>query len=144
MPVLHLPTPQWDDQWQGEIVATDDTHRYVWLWYGFNIRLLAVPHGDRYLGSDYGWCYRRDPDAVRAHVRAWNPDTEDEPPGWHKRPGAEVRRAPHRDPHDPRNGVRCEHGAYLGSTCHTGICHDMLHLQRHHGVHPAQDFRSTP
>jgi hypothetical protein len=31
------------------------------------------------------WCYPQDLDLVRAAVRAWDPDTQDEPEGWHKR-----------------------------------------------------------
>lgn len=46
MTVVHHPQPIWDEHWQGEELAADATDRYLWLWQGFNIRLIAVPHAD--------------------------------------------------------------------------------------------------
>lgn len=46
-----------------------------------------------------------------AAARLFDPRTQDEPLGWHKR-ACEVRRAPYRD-QDPRhNRPRCVHGTY--------------------------------
>lgn len=140
----HLNPPQNDPFWVGEVLLTDDTHRYLWVWYGFNLRLLAVSHAhpDSYT---HAWCYPRDPNALRTHVTAWDPDTRDEPTGWHKRaPTGTPRRAPRRDPDDPLNGVRCEHGAYLGSACHTTVCRDMLRLENLHHLPSAQPIRNRP
>jgi len=115
MPVRR-PAPAWDDHWQGELLATDDTHRYLWFWHGYNIRVIAVPH-DEPTGYDHGWCYPRDPAAVRAAIAAWDPDAQDEPLGWHTRPTRPVRRAPYRDEQPDYNRPRCEHGCYLHAGC---------------------------
>ncbi|MEK8141771.1 hypothetical protein NKH18_01380 [Streptomyces sp. M10(2022)] len=70
----------------------------MWIWQGFNIRLLAIPHGeDGRHGYDHGWCYPRDPQLVAASVATWDPTTQDEPTGWHKRPTHPARQAPHRE-----------------------------------------------
>lgn len=118
MTVRHHSEPLLDEHWQGEELADDDTHRYLWLWQGFNIRLIAVPHDDG-LGYDHGWCYPRDPAVVQAAVAAWNPDTQDEPTGWHKRPTWPVRQAPRRDEEPDHNRPRCVHGCYLHDGCRT-------------------------
>lgn len=120
MTVRHHPQPLPDEHWHEELAA-DDTHRYLWLWQGFNIRLIAVPHDDN-LGYDHGWCYPRDPAIVQAAVAAWNPDTQDEPAGWHKRPTYPVRRAPRRDEEPAYNRSRCVHGCYLHEGCRTIGC----------------------
>lgn len=125
MTVRHHPEPIPDEHWQGEELAADDTHRYLWLWHGFNIRLIAVPSNDpESLGYDHGWCYPRDPALVRAAVAAWDPDTQDEPEGWHKRPTRPARRAPHRYQQPAYNRPRCEHGSYLHEGCRIIGCHD--------------------
>ena len=122
---VRRPAPAWDDHWQGELLATDNTHRYLWIWHGFNIRVIAAPHGDP-MGYDHGWCYPRDPATVRAAIAAWDPDAQDEPLGWHKRPTRPVRRAPHRDEQPDYNRPRCEHGCYLHNGCRTVNCPDTL------------------
>ncbi|WP_406170234.1 hypothetical protein OIE52_39050 [Streptomyces canus] len=125
MTVTHHPAPLIDEHWQGEELAADDTHRYLWLWQGFNIRLVAVPHDDD-LGYDHGWCYPRDPAIVRAAVAAWNPDTQDEPAGWHKRPTQPARQAPRRDEEPDYNQPRCVHGSYLHDGCRTINCPEAI------------------
>lgn len=110
----------WDAHWSGYELARDVGHRYIWLWHGFNIRLIAVPHGVH--GYDYGWCYPRDPDVVVAAVAAWDSGTQDEPAGWHKRPGNGVRRAPRRDAQPGYNRPRCVHGCYIHEGCRTVGC----------------------
>lgn len=125
MTVRHHPEPLPDEHWQGEELAADDMHRYLWLWQGFNIRLIAVPHDDD-LGYDHGWCYPRDPAAVRAAVATWNPDTQDEPTGWHKRPTCPVRQAPDRDEEPAYNRPRCVHGCYLHEGCRTIGCPEAI------------------
>lgn len=125
MSAIHHRAPIVDEHWQGEELAADDTHRFLWLWQGFNIRLIAVPHGEAGMwGYDHAWCYPRDPEVVKAAVAAWNPDTQDEPAGWHKRPTAGVRRAPRRDEEPECNRPRCLHGCYLDDGCRTVHCPD--------------------
>lgn len=121
MTVRHHPEPIIDEHWQGEELAADDTHRYLWIWQGFNIRLIAVPHGDD-LCYDHGWCFPRDPAAVRQAVAAWDPDTQDEPAGWHKRPTWPARQAPRRGEEPDYNRPRCLHGCYIDEGCRTTAC----------------------
>lgn len=121
MTTAHHPVPIWDDHWQGYELAADDSRRYLWLWHGYNIRLIAVPLDDT-LGYDHGWCYPRDPALVAAAVAAWDPDTQDEPTGWHKRPTMPVRRAPRHDEQPDYNRPRCVHGCYLHDGCRTIGC----------------------
>lgn len=71
----------------------------------YSHRLLMTPAANPLIWS-YGWCYQSPTLAVVAMV-AWDPATEDEPAGWHKRPTAVVRRAPDRPTGAP---VRCAHG----------------------------------
>jgi len=120
-----------DATWQGEEIAADATHRYVWAWYGYNIRLFAVarddPFGGERSGADWGWCYPRDPDVVRRSVAAWDPDTQDEPRGWHKRPGANVRRAPRRY----RAGCAAHGGSVFCGCAQFQAGYDLLTPLRH-------------
>jgi hypothetical protein len=119
----HHPEPIFDSHWEGEELATDDTYRYIWLWQGFNIRLIAVPVDDaNSWGYDHGWCYPRDPSVVRASVAAWDSDVQDEPMGWHKRPTGHPRRAPRRDDDPHYNRPRCVHGCYIDEGCRTINC----------------------
>lgn len=76
---------------------------------------------------DYGWCYPSVPIAVIA-VAAWDPETEDEPPGWHKRSTRETRQAPQRD---PAALVRCAHGVYPEGSCADVGC---VHWRRPNGT----------
>ena len=71
----------------------------------YNHRLLMTPVAMPDIWS-YGWCYA-DPTLAVVGMVAWDPATEDEPAGWHKRPTAVIRQAPHRPPGAP---VRCRHG----------------------------------
>lgn len=121
----HHPQPILDEHWQGYELAADDTHRYVWIWHGYNIRLIAVPLDvNEAMGYDHGWCFPRDPDLVKAAVAAWNADTQDEPTGWHKRATHPVRRAPLRDQEPDYNRARCVHGPYIADGCRTVNCPD--------------------
>ncbi|WP_284576694.1 hypothetical protein [Streptomyces sp. 2P-4] len=113
----------YDDHWEGYVLGQDDVHRFLWIWQGFNIRVIAVPHGDT-TGYDHAWCYPRDPAAVEAAIEQWDPDVEDEPLGWHKRATTEPRRAPHRDRDRAYNRPRCRHGDYIHGTCRTTNCPD--------------------
>jgi hypothetical protein len=113
----------YDTHWQGYVLGEDTEHRFLWIWQGFNIRMIAVPHGDP-TGYDYAWCYPRDPQAVEAAAAQWNPQTQDEPPGWHKRPTRPARRAPLRDQEPEYNRPRCEHGCYIAEGCRTIGCPD--------------------
>lgn len=81
----------------------------------YNHRLVMVP-ADAEWSWDFGWCFRSGPSAAIAGA-AWDPLTEDEPLGWHKRAGTFVRQAPRRRPDDP---LRCDHGAWQGACIHVG------------------------
>lgn len=120
-----LPAPQYDDHWEGTVVGHDPLHTYLWLWYGYNIRVIAVSAQDglKASGWDYAWCFPRDPRLVMFHLRHWNSWTQDEPQGWRKRPTNNlIRRAPFHDPADLLNTPRCEHGSYLGDECRLPVC----------------------
>lgn len=118
-----LPAPVWDDDWAGLVLGEDATHRWMLLEFGFNLRLITVPHGERN-GWDYGWCYPRDTAAVLAALEGYDPDTQNEPMGWHKRPGAAVRKAPRWEERPEYNRPRCRHGAYLAEKCRDRFCPD--------------------
>lgn len=121
---LHEP-PILDLHWEGYELAADGTHRFLWIYSGFNIRLIAVPKDDpESMGYDHGWCYPRDPELITAAVAAWDPDTQDEPDGWHKRPTNPPRRAPRPGEDGVENRRRCHHGSYLDEPCRTVVCHD--------------------
>ncbi|MYR58326.1 hypothetical protein GTY54_19505 [Streptomyces sp. SID625] len=130
----HHTAPILDEHWQGYELARDDTHRYVWIWMGSNIRLIALSLSDDAFGYDHGWCYLRDPELVAQAVAAWDPATQDEPAGWHKRPTWPTRRAPRRDENPDYNRARCEHGEYfLDSGCRVLNCRDVReHEERAH------------
>ncbi|MEU6595065.1 hypothetical protein ABZ923_38710 [Streptomyces sp. NPDC046881] len=126
----HLDSPVLVPHWEGYELARDDAHSFVWIYMGYNIRLIAVPHGpDGAFGYDYAWCYPKDPELVRRAVAQWNGDTQDEPTGWHKRPTREIRRAPHREEAADYNRPRCVHGCYLHEGCRTVNCPDVLDYQ---------------
>lgn len=135
-----LATPVHDKRWEAYEVARQSGYRYLWCWYGYNIRLLAMRTSPGASASDYGymwaWCYERDngPEAVLEALAAWNPDTQDEPPGYKKR-ATSYRRAPHRDPDDPLNRDRCEHGGYMADDdCRTAVCHTTIGWRRKRGL----------
>ncbi|MEU2487104.1 hypothetical protein ABZ593_21155 [Streptomyces sp. NPDC012617] len=131
---IHQP-PILDEHSEGYELAADDTHRYVWIWQGFNIRLIALPTNETGLwGYDHGWCYPRDPQVVADSVAAWDPDTQDEPMGWHKRPTDPARRAPRREEDPQYNRPRCVHGCYVEEGCRTVNCRDTLTHERSHGT----------
>ncbi|MFF5422700.1 hypothetical protein ACWCQE_27695 [Streptomyces sp. NPDC002409] len=133
----HHPIPLLDLHWEGYELADDDTHRYLWLWHRYNIRLIAVPKDDpEAMGYDHAWCYPRDPDLVAASVAAWDSDTQDEPTGWHKRPTDPPRRAPRREENPEGNRPRCHHGSLLTEPCRTAVCHDPA--RRHQEVSRAR------
>lgn len=124
MSTIGLP---YDEHWQGYVLGGDDSHRYLWLWHGYNIRLIAVPHGpDRMTSYDHGWCYPRDPAAVEAAYATWDPETQDEPTGWHKRATRPARRAPSRERDPAHNRPRCVHGCYHDQGCRTINCPDQI------------------
>lgn len=122
--------PIYDPHWEGDELAADDTHRYVWLWQGYNIRLVAISKGeDGASAYDHGWCYPRDVEAVTQAMADWDPYTQDEPAGWHKRPTYPARRAPRREEDPHYNRDRCLHGCYLDDGCRTVNCPDVLAYQ---------------
>lgn len=119
----------YDEHWQGYVLGEDDSHRYLWIEQGYNLRMIGVPHGERAF-YDYAWCFPRDPRVVEAAAAAWDPATQDEPTGWHKRPTWPARRAPRRDEQPDYNRPRCEHGCYLHKGCRTVNCRDEMEGRR--------------
>jgi hypothetical protein len=112
-----------DPHWEAYEVTADATHRFLWMWHGFNIRVIGVPKDEaQAMGYDWSWCYPRDPELVVESLRWWIPEMHDEPPGWHKRPTSLVRRAPERFRDPQYNRPRCEHGCYVDEGCRTIGC----------------------
>lgn len=118
---FRLSDRPYDPHWEGYVLGDDGTHRFLWIWQMFNIRMIAVPHGDP-TGYDFGWCFPGDPRVVEAAAEAWDPQTQDEPSGWHKRPTRAVRKAPRRGEEPEYNRPRCEHGRYIADGCRTMNC----------------------
>lgn len=112
-----------DEHWEAYEVTSDDTHHFLWMWHGYNIRVIGVPKDvEQAMGYDWAWCYPRDPQLVVERLRAWDLSTQDEPVGWHKRPTARVRLAPQRDRDLEYNRPRCVHGCYIDEGCRTINC----------------------
>ena len=98
--------------------AEDDDHYYECWPMGFNDRLVMVEKADPYGGYEYGWCYeKRDGLLVQAALLIWEPEMQDEPQFWHKRPGMNVRKAPRRALNPMYNRDRCSHGSYMDEPC---------------------------
>lgn len=122
-------TPIPDADWPGaQELAADDTHRWLLVPMGFNLRLVGCPHTEpgTLTWPEFGWCYSRSaPHAPALALAAFDPVTQDEPLGWHKRAG-DIRRAPVRaaDPH--HNRERCQHGKYLADRDCDPYCPDRL------------------
>jgi hypothetical protein len=94
---------------EGYTLAEDDTYLYELLPMSFNCRLVITPK-DSPLTYEYGWCYSSAV-GVRAAVQVWDPETQNEPLGWHKR--ALLPRVAPRAEEDPHhNRPRCAHGRY--------------------------------
>jgi hypothetical protein len=96
----------------GMLVAADKDHFYVLVpMFGNNYRLVLSPLEDI---SDwtYGWCYEGDLAPMLA-LRVWDPQTENEPVGWKKRPTARIRIAPDAAAKPEYNRPRCVHGNYM-------------------------------
>ena len=112
-----------DPHWEAYEVTSDETHRFLWMWHGYNIRVIGVPKDEEQaVGYDWAWCYPREPMFVVNMLDVWDLKTQDEPQGWHKRPTVFVRQAPqrHRDMH--YNRPRCLHGSYIDEGCRTVNC----------------------
>lgn len=122
-----IENPDTDPLWQGLVVAHDAGCRWIAVRMLFNHRLVGVLDGETYGGAAYGWCYRNLA-ALITSAAVFNPDTQDEPIGWHKRAGAAVRRAPNRDQDPDHNRPRCVHGSYLDARrCeHADVCPEIL------------------
>lgn len=103
----------------GHIRLAEDEEFYYECWpQGFNDRLVVVEKNDPYRGYEFGWCFeKRDGLMVKAALLIWDPETQDEPQLWHKRPGMNVRRAPRRDEDPQYNRPRCIHGSYMDEPC---------------------------
>lgn len=99
-----------------------------------NYRLIGIPKALRGTEQEWipawGWCFRGEL-ALMAAVSVWDPLTEDEPLGWHKRAG-DPRRAQMRHQKMDYNQLRCVHGSYLAH----GECAVDRHCQEFRGVSP--------
>ncbi|MFE4863267.1 hypothetical protein [Streptomyces sp. NPDC056670] len=96
---------------EGFTIAEDDEYFYDALPYAFNWRLVMTPKADPRVW-DYGWCYDGSASLILA-MRVWNPETQNEPLGWKKRPtGRTARIAPRAGTEPKYNRPRCVHGHY--------------------------------
>lgn len=112
-----------DKHWEAYEVISDDTHRFLWMWHGSNIRVIGVPKDvEQAMGYDWAWCYPKDPELVVHYLQGWIPQVHDEPYGWHKRPTSLVRRAPARHLAPVWNESRCVHGCCIKYGCRTIGC----------------------
>lgn len=108
-----IDNPETDPLWQGLVIAHEAGCRWIAARMLFNHRLVCVPDDGPVPGlAAYGWCYSSMA-ALVASAAVFDPDTQDEPLGWHKRAGTDVRRAPNRDQDPEHNRDRCVHGSYL-------------------------------
>lgn len=89
--------------------------------------LLGVNGPDHVMAFSpvHGWAYRSEAPLLAA-LASWNPETENEPVGWHKRQG-DPRLAPHGDRRPEYNFPRCIHGSYVvrGMCDVTPYCKEM-------------------
>lgn len=122
-----IENPESDLLWQGLVIAHESGCRWIAVRMLFNHRLVCVPDGEPYGCAAYGWCYRSMA-ALTVSAALFEPDTQDEPLGWHKRAGDDKRRAPNRDQDPEHNRPRCVHGSYLGADfCeHADVCPEIL------------------
>lgn len=131
---------------QGLTLAEDDQHLYDAVPMLLNWRLLVTPKATPGMWT-YGWCYDgRTP--IAAALKVWDPQTQNEPLGWKKRPATmAIRVAPRMAEGDPHyNRPRCEHGGYpddgpcatdpfckgarpLPSPAEAAVAHEMLKAQ---------------
>lgn len=112
-----IDTPETDPLWQGLVIARETDCRWIAVRMLSNHRLVCVYDDDLSGCGAYGWCYRNMA-ALVASAAVFEPETQDEPIGWHKRAGADIRHAPRRDQDPEHNRDRCAHGSYL----HTAAC----------------------
>lgn len=109
----------------GLVIGQSSDCRWIITQMTFNWRLIGVPVEYAESNPEYGWCFAS-PAALMLAANAWDPETQDEPLGWHKRAGI-PRRAPRRDELKEYNQPRCVHGSYLHETCAV----DPYHCREH-------------
>lgn len=122
-----IENPETAPLWRGLVVAHEASCRWIAARMFYNHRLVCVYDDDPMGCAAYGWCYRSMAVLV-ASAAVFEPATQDEPVGWHKRAGADVRRAPHRDQDPEHNRARCVHGSYLDTPACTvtQFCEEFL------------------
>lgn len=112
-------------------IAEDDEHFYDLVPMLFNHRLVITPKESLYRWV-WGWCFDGPVEAILA-MRVWDPETQNEPVGWKKRPTSlTVRQAPRADEDPEHNRHRCIHGDYPddGPCTKAQYCHlDMQRLE---------------
>jgi hypothetical protein len=111
--------PQSDVLWRQPLMAEEAGTRWVAVQMAYNVRLIG--YDTERVGlfegiASFGWCFKTRVD-LEVACSVWDPVTQDEPMGWHKRVG-EPRGAPERNKDPEYNRVRCIHGQYLD----TGKC----------------------
>lgn len=112
-------------------VAEDDEYWYDMLPMMFNHRLVLCPKNNP-LVYEWAWCFNG-PLELGAAVHVWDPDTQNEPVGWKKRPSElRSRVAPRAEEDSQYNRFRCIHGSYPedGPCVVAEYCHlDMKRLE---------------
>lgn len=117
----YTPEPWTHVSYPGKVVAESEDALWMSVPMAFgNHRLVGMPKAPNGMEQDWnpvwGWCYRGEL-ALMSAVNIWDPVTEDEPQGWHKRAG-DVRRARIRHEDPEYNRPRCVHGSYFAmDTC---------------------------
>ncbi|WP_371590868.1 hypothetical protein [Streptomyces sp. NBC_00470] len=91
-------------------LAEDETYYYDAINMLFNWRLVMTPKATPEMWL-YGWCYDGQL-ALTLALKTWDPETQNEPLGWKKRPTRVVRVAPHPETDTGYNRFRCIHGHY--------------------------------
>ena len=121
----------WDSVWQGDLLGESDGVRWLCLPMIFNHRLIGVVNDYDAFGATWGWCFASREQALES-FRAWDPETEDEPLGWHKRVTGPVRQAPELLLNPEHNLSRCRHGSYLDTEkCAVAdVCDDFISRRR--------------
>lgn len=108
---MHLYDKPVTNDREGITLAEDDDSYYEAVRMLFNWRLVVTPKSAVGVYS-YGWCYDG-PAPIAAALKVWDPETQNEPLGWKKRPATQlIRVAPRAGENPEYNRPRCDHGGY--------------------------------
>jgi hypothetical protein len=133
-----IESPKVDPCWgnthhpdSGRVIAEGGGCRWLAVKMSFtNWRLIGALSQIEESHPVYGWCFNGQL-ALMAAVALWDPETEDEPLGWHKRAGS-PRRARQRHLAPEHNRPRCIHGSYFanGRCAVTEFCEEFRERRR--------------